>query len=182
MNVWILMSGGLDSTVCAHYFLERQNDVTGVFVDYGQMAREPEYEAVQAVTEHLNIPLKTIGFVSPRRYGSGEVIGRNAFLIFALLMAESPKQGIISLGIHGGTAYYDCGREFVGQVGRIIESYSGGSVVLNCPFLNRDKSFIYDYGSSMGVPIALTYSCEEGTVPPCGSCLSCKDRYALSTR
>jgi 7-cyano-7-deazaguanine synthase len=29
------------------------------------------------------------------------------------------------------------------------------------------------------LPVQLTYSCELGSVPPCGLCLSCADRRAL---
>jgi 7-cyano-7-deazaguanine synthase len=182
MDIWVLMSGGIDSTACANYFLERRENVTGVFVDYGQMAREPECEAVQGISKYLQIPLRTVVFKSSRRFGAGEILGRNAFLIFAALMSESPKQGILSLGIHGGTGYYDCGNEFIGHVNHIIESYSAGRVALDCPFISVDKSFVYDYAKRIGAPLSLTYSCEQGTVPPCGICLSCRDRNALSTR
>ena len=175
------MSGGIDSTACAQYFLERQDNVVGVFIDYGQAARKPEHDAVQAVAKHLEIPLHTLVFKTTERFGPGEIVGRNAFLIFAALMSENPNQGILSLGIHHGTSYYDCGNDFLSRVNHIIESYSSGKVVLDCPFASVDKSFVYRYAESVGAPLHLTYSCELGTVPPCGQCLSCRDRYALST-
>ena len=181
MDVLVLMSGGIDSTACAHYFLERGNNVRGVFVDYGQVAREPEIEAVRAITQHLNIPLRLQSFDAARKFGPGEILGRNAFLIFAALMGEHPIQGILSLGVHQGTGYYDCGKDFVESANSIVQSYSAGSVALLCPFLSKSKSFIYGYSKNEGLPLSLTYSCELGTVPPCGHCSSCRDRHALST-
>ena len=182
MDVWVLMSGGIDSTACAHYYLERDDSVTGVFVDYGQKAREAEYQAVLAVAKYFRITLKTITVSSSGRFGAGEIQGRNALLIFAALVSENPKRGLFSLGIHAGTRYYDCGIDFVRHANLMIESYSGGKVVLDCPFISADKSAVYSYAKGGGVPLALTYSCEEGAVPPCGHCLSCRDRDALSTR
>ena len=182
MAVSVLMSGGVDSTACACYFLERREKVTGIFVNYGQLALEREQEAVERITQRLEIPLKTLIFEGTKRFGTGEITGRNAFLIFAVLMSESPKDGILSLGIHGGTGYYDCGSAFVRQIDQIICDYTAGKVVVNCPFISMDKPAVYEYAKEIGAPLSLTYSCEHGTNPPCGRCLSCRDLYALTTR
>lgn len=182
MDAWVLMSGGLDSTACAQYFIERGDDVSGIFVDYGQAARSAEFEAVTRITNHLQIPLKESIFRSPNQFGIGEITGRNAFLIFAALVAISPAQGVLSLGIHSGTEYYDCSPEFVSQIGDIVDSYTKGEMSLFCPFASKDKSFIYRFAKEIKAPINLTYSCERGIVPPCGLCLSCGDRNALQTR
>ena len=181
MKVSILMSGGIDSTACAHYFLQRRDDVTAVFIDYDQLALRSEWNAVQKVTQHFNIPLLTMRFTAGRQFTAGEIPGRNAFLIFAVLMGAQLHSGVLSLGIHAGTAYYDCGATFAEQIGQIIDAYSGGKLALHCPFLAQDKAFVYRYAKDEKIPIHLTYSCERGTVPPCGLCLSCRDRNALQT-
>lgn len=179
MDAWVLMSGGIDSTACAQFFINRGDKVTGIFVDYGQAARLVEYEAVTRVTHHLQIPLKETKFQCTNQFGEGEITGRNAFLIFAALVAISPARGVLSLGIHSGTEYYDCSTEFLSQIGDIVESYTGGAISLFCPFASKDKSFIYKYAEQTDVPIELTYSCEQGGIAPCGQCLSCGDRDAL---
>jgi len=38
----ILLSGGIDSTACVHYYLDQKFDVKAVFIDYGQKARKNE--------------------------------------------------------------------------------------------------------------------------------------------
>ena len=71
--------------------------------------------------------------------------------------------GLISMGIHSGTNYYDCSEAFLREINRILEGYSDGRVVLAAPFLKWDKRMIYDYILDNGLPIHLTYSCENGT-------------------
>ena len=154
--------------------------VKGVFVDYGQPAYDAELVAVKGLTQHLGIPLSTLSFKSSLEFGSGEVVGRNAFLIFASLMGIQPRGGVISLGIHSGTSYYDCGPDFIERMSNVVQSYSGGRLQIYCPFLLEPKSTIYQYAKFAGLPLDLTYSCEVGTVPSCGRCLSCKDRDALA--
>ena len=179
MDVWVLMSGGIDSTACAHYFLQRGSKVTGIFVDYGQSAARSERRAVKQVTAHLGIPLLKMSFDSGRRFKTGEITGRNAFLIFAALVGIGSESGILSLGIHSGTAYYDCGPEFLVQLGKVVDAYSQGKLALHCPFLHAEKDFVYSYARVEQLPLELTYSCELGTVPTCGKCQSCLDRNVL---
>ncbi|MCY4580339.1 MAG: 7-cyano-7-deazaguanine synthase [Chloroflexi bacterium] len=180
MDVWLLMSGGIDSTASAHYFAQRGDAVQGIFVDYGQAAVCREREAANAVADYLSIPIAELRFQSPQRFATGEIVGRNAFLIFSAMMGMNLKQGILSMGIHAGTQYYDCGSDFIKRVGVLIDNYSVGQLTLHCPFQNNNKDFVYAYALSECIPLHLTYSCELGTVPPCGQCLSCKDRYALT--
>ena len=179
MDVWVLMSGGIDSSACARYFQQRGDSVKGVFVDYSQSAAAAERQAVQQVAKHLGLPLSVLSFRSSEEYGTGEVMGRNAFLVFSTLMGLQPRGGALSLGVHSGTSYYDCGPDFIGRISEVVEHYSEGRLQLHCPFLLEPKSFVYRYAQLVGIPITLTYSCEMGTVPPCGRCLSCKDRNAL---
>ena len=181
MDAWVLMSGGIDSAACAHYFQQRGDDVKGVFVDYGQQASHAEFQAAQRMTNHLGIKLSKLCFTGKGPFGPGEIKGRNAFLVFSVLMGLQPSGGVLSLGIHAGTSYYDCGPDFVDRIGDVVASYSEGRLQLHCPFLFKPKSFVYKYAQIADIPLNLTYSCEFGTVPPCGECLSCKDRNALQS-
>lgn len=176
------MSGGLDSTACAHYFKQLGYNVAGIFIDFGQPAAESERQAVNRVTEYLELPLTALSFEASCDFGPGEIMGRNAFLIFSAVMGMQLKRGIISLGIHANTGYYDCGAEFISTVGRVLDNYSSGQLVLHCPFISQKKAFISSYARAEDIPIGLTYSCEMGTIPPCRICLSCKDRDALKAR
>ena len=179
MDALVLMSGGIDSAACAHFFQQRGDNVKGVFVDYGQMAANAERKAVARISKHFGIPFSALSFKGNYSYGVGEVVGRNAFLIFAALLGARPTSGVITLGIHAGTPYYDCGSDFGKHVDHLVQSYSVGRIRLHCPFLMSPKAFIYDYARKAELPLQLTYSCELGTVPPCEQCPSCKERGAI---
>ena len=178
MKALVLLSGGIDSFACASYFLERKIAVSCLFIDYGQNAAIPEWKAAQAAAKHLGLPIHSAEFRSGRAYGSGEILARNAFLIFAALLSNQDFKGVLSLGIHGGTGYYDCGDSFLKQMDTIISTYTDGAARLDCPFSAIGKNDIVDYGTRHRLPLEITYSCERGTLPPCGNCLSCKDRNA----
>jgi len=175
----ILLSGGIDSTACIHYYLDGKFDVKAVFLDYGQKARVRELSSAKKIAKHYRIEFNKIALTSSNRFSSGEIRGRNAFLIFAVLMHYQELHGIISLGVHSGTPYYDCSESFVKNINETLNGYTSGRVLLDTPFLKWNKKMLYDYCKINDVPTHLTYSCENGLVPPCGRCLSCKDRSAL---
>ena len=175
----VLMSGGLDSTACAH-FLKRQGLSTrGLFVDFGQAAVEPEGIAVEKVSSQLGIEVERISFRSARSYASGEIPGRNAFLILSAVVSAPPGTHLVGIGIHAGTPYFDCSPQFLKAIGNMVQDCSNGRCGVVAPFINWPKGDIHAYLGEYNLPIDITYSCESGTLPPCGECLSCKDRALL---
>jgi 7-cyano-7-deazaguanine synthase len=175
----VLLSGGIDSAACVRYYLDLGFQLKGLFIDYGQRARGNESKSAIQVANHYGIPLDRLSLSPARDFGPGEIRGRNAFFIISALLFYPQFKGILSLGIHSGTPYYDCSHQFINDIKTIIDAYAGGEVQIDAPFLAWDKSMIYVYCKEKGVPIHLTYSCEAGTDPPCSKCLSCKDREAL---
>ena len=182
MNVLVLLSGGIDSATVIGHLLKEGHTVEGLFVNYGQSAIDPEQKSVRSVAEHFGIGLTAIEASARVDRGVGEIIGRNLFLISAGLMHFPWDQGAIALGLHSGTPYYDCSSDFIGQTDHIIESSSHGMIRLLCPLATFQKQEVYEYAASLKIPIALTYSCEAGTNPPCGNCLSCRDRDGFYVR
>ena len=176
----VLLSGGIDSAASAHYYLDLDFEINAFFVDYGQSARDNEQQSAVRIAAFYDIKLDQASFPSTKQYGAGEIRGRNAFLILAALLYYPRFKGIISLGIHSGTPYYDCSPQFIRDITPIIDAYTDGEVRIDAPFLTWDKANVYTYCKEKNVPIDLTYSCEAGTTPPCGECRSCKDREALN--
>lgn len=176
----VLLSGGIDSAACVHYNLSQGLQVKGVFVDYGQKAKDKEFSSASRIATHYGIELDRLKLTVPQTFTQGEIVGRNAFLVMATILANPGHRGLISLGIHSGVPYYDCSESFVRDVSRILEGYANGSTVLDTPFLKWDKRTIIDYCRDNEVPVHLTYSCENGGDVPCGRCLSCRDRKALN--
>ena len=176
----VLLSGGIDSAACVRYYLDLGFRLTGLFIDYGQRARNNEDESAAQIANYYDIPLDKLSLSPVKHFGPGEIRGRNAFFVIAALLFYPQFKGILSLGIHSGTPYYDCSQQFISDIATIIDAYVGGEVRIEAPFIKWDKASIYMYCKENNVPIHLTYSCEAGMVPPCGQCRSCKDREALN--
>jgi 7-cyano-7-deazaguanine synthase len=106
-------------------------------------------------------------------------VGRNAFLIFTAIFLGRMHHGLLAIGVHAGTPYYDCSPAFLTGMKQSAEEHTAGRLTISAPFLTWEKPQIVKYFLQAGLPIAVTYSCESGILPPCGSCASCRDRRAL---
>jgi len=175
----VLLSGGIDSAACAHLVQLRGRTIRALFVDYGQPSASSERTAANKISKFLSIPIDEVICHGPNRFPSGEILGRNAFLVFAALMNGSVRHGDIVLGIHAGTVYYDCTPGFLDSINRLVAEYTDGASRVLAPFLTKSKRDVFCYFKSAALPLDITYSCEAGTQPPCGRCLSCRDRKVL---
>lgn len=179
MQAVVLLSGGIDSMACVNFYLQQGYNVECIFCDYGQPGAVPEYAAASVIAEFYGVPLHTVettNIVIPK---NGEICGRNALLVQQALCYKGYGTYKIVLGIHDGTGYADCSQLFVDQMNRLIDCYANGKIILETPFLNWHKPEIITYCLEASLPIQSTYSCESGTLPPCGNCLSCLDRKEL---
>lgn len=176
-SVIVCCGGGADSTALLQYYTELGYDVQGIHFDYGQIPFPGESKAVEAISAHYKTPIFT-SVLRPKLTpeSNREYKGRNAlFVLFAAQFLED-YQGLIGLGIHTGTTYYDCSPMFVRHMQQILGNYYHGTVVLDAPFLDFHKRDIYAYCKAKDVPVALTYSCQSHPHIPCGICPSCRDR------
>lgn len=173
------MSGGIDSAACARFLQAQGMNIDGLFVDHGQVAAHRESVAVEALTKHLAIPLRRIAFNGGDILGTGEIVGRNGLLLFSALFVTCGRSNLLGIGVHAGTPYYDCSEPFIDSISKLIGEYTDGRVSVIAPFLTWTKQDVYQYFISAGLPIAVSYSCEAGTDPVCGTCASCRDRKAL---
>jgi 7-cyano-7-deazaguanine synthase len=181
-EILVLLSGGVDSMACADFYRTMGRPVCGLFVDYGQLAAHREFAAASAVANHLGIELTRLalnGSTQPKT--AGEIPTRNAFLV-CLAAMECPLSVLgIAIGIHAGTQYADCTPGFVTSAKTLLSFHSRPVDVL-APFVDWKKEQIMAYALSRHLPLKLTYSCERGADPPCGSCLSCLDRRLIDDR
>jgi 7-cyano-7-deazaguanine synthase len=176
--VTILASGGIDSTACIHFYKSLGFEIEVMFFDYQQQASQMEEEAIKSITRHYNVPLK-ITRIAHDASLTTEVKGRNGSFLLTALMQFKRQNGLLCIGIHKGTPYYDCSPNFVNSMQGIFDGYSDGAIKISAPFLKFNKKEIYDYCRNELVPLELTYSCELGKEQPCGICLTCKDLIEL---
>lgn len=178
-NVLVLLSGGLDSCACASYYIAQGASVSALFVDYGQISSQREVDAALKICDHYNISLDKITISGFQSWAGGYIPGRNSFLLYTSMMHFRHTTGIIALGIHAGTNYSDCSREFVQTMQVSFDIYTDGCIHIGAPFINLNKREVWNYCKLENVPIELTYSCELGREQPCGECLSCKNLEVL---
>lgn len=175
----VLMSGGIDSAACAAFLIGQGLEVSAVFIDHGQAAADCERVAVRSLAAVLQIQVQELVLKGAARFGPGELIGRNAFLVFSAILATRARSSRIALGLHAGTPYYDCSPAFVDTINRSVAEHTDNAVQVVAPFIHWTKREVYDYFIRLGLPVEMTYSCESGISPTCGKCASCQDRKAL---
>lgn len=175
----LLFSGGIDSTACLHYYSSAHYTLTPIYIIFGQIALKKELESISLISNHYDIETQVVDYSSSIMHNTGEICGRNAFLVFAALMTNPDFCGTLAMGLHAGTPYYDCSDIFSNDIQRLLEGYTNGQIVFEAPFLNWNKKMVLQYCQDNNVPIHMTYSCEKGGDEPCGVCSSCLDRRSL---
>ena len=176
-QVTICCGGGVDSTALIHYYLNMGFPVRGVHFYYGQPSYPGERKAIKAIARFFQIRIENAQ-IHPviRSEKDSELPGRNARFVFAALNFFDQDTGIVALGIHSNTRYYDCTPSFVHDLQMLLNGYYAGAVQLDAPFLSFTKRDVFAYCREYQVPIDVTFSCERGVSEPCGVCSSCIDR------
>lgn len=174
----VLLSGGLDSAACAYLLKQQGLSVSGLFVDFGQAAAPREREASTAIAKALGIDL-TVRSIGPSyALGEGELPGRNALLISLGVFELGQGAGLIAIGVHAGTRYYDCSVPFIEAINQLVQEQTDSRMAVTAPFVAWSKAEVYHVFEESGLAASDTYSCEAGS-EPCGGCLSCQDRASL---
>lgn len=175
----MLLSGGVDSAVVLALLTAGGRDAGAVWIDYGQPAAAAEREASKTIASSYGAAwteLSVLGLVPP---AAGEFPGRNDMLM-ALAAAAAPGRSL-AIGVHAGTSYADCSPSWVEEWHGLLTVQYHGVVRLLAPLADLTKAQVYALAHQLGVPTALTYSCEASAVP-CGCCSSCADRRMLDAR
>lgn len=192
----LMASGGLDSTVLAYWLREKGKNVLPLFINYGQHCRKTERETLERLlpTEYVEsirtvnisdiyINSKSRMIVEPNLW-EDDVSADDLYLPYRNLLflsvaaAVAQSEGITevySAFINSNHAKeIDCSKDFFDNLGELLESY--GSISINMPFRDYSKQEVAALGVKLGVPIALTYSCQANGTTHCGVCPNCVDR------
>ena len=199
----VLVSGGLDSCVCAAE-AAREHELALLHVTYGQRTAARERRAFDAIADHFRagrrlattLPaLRDIGGSSltdaarPVEEGlpaggavpSTYVPFRNAHLLAAgvswgeVLGARALYIGAVE---EDGSGYPDCRPEFIEAFQRAIDLGTAADprITLMTPFVRMSKVDIVRTGLALGVPYEETWSCYQKNDRACGVCSSCHYR------
>lgn len=174
----ILLSGGLDSTLCLH----RYGADLAIGFDYDQPhAIELEYAA--KIAAKYGVLFERIKAQSMPRVNDVVFAGRNAVFIamgVAIAQARGLKNVIIGCNFSDHERFPDCRPPFIRALSTIYQDAYGVSV--HAPLLTSTKTMIADEAKTVGLPE--TWSCYSPlNQRPCGSCAACKVREtAFGTR
>jgi len=200
----VLLSGGLDSMVCAAIARERGFSVIALTVDYNQRHRV-ELEAARRIAadladRHVVLPLDLRAFggsaltgdIAVPKEGVGEGIpvtyvpARNTiFLSLALGLAEASGARDIFIGVNAldYSGYPDCRPEFVAEFERLANlatkaGVEGGGFQVHAPLQEMTKADIAREAARLGLDAGLSHSCYDPAPDgrACGQCDACRLR------
>jgi 7-cyano-7-deazaguanine synthase len=192
----VVLSGGLDSTVCLALAADRAVALT---FHYGQRHwHEVDHAAGVAGfygVEHLVVRLDLTGWggsaltdssidvppVGTPGIPATYVPARNLiFLSVAMGVAEARGLAAVSIGVNAldYSGYPDCRPEFISSFEQtaalaLKRGVEGDPVRVDTPLIDKSKADIVRLGLSLGAPLHLTWSCYRGGTVPCGECDSC---------
>ena len=195
----VLLSGGMDSCVCAA-LAARDFNAAALHISYGQRTEERERRAFLEICDRLGIRERlmvrnealraiggsaltdlniavpesaTIGHEIPTTY----VPFRNAhFLAVAVSWAEVLGAEKIYIGAveQDSSGYPDCRPAYYRAYNEVVKTGTkNGRIEIVTPLIAKRKSEIVSLGLELGAPLDLTWSCYSREDRACGVCDSC---------
>src|SRR5512139_1632412 len=200
----VLLSGGLDSMVCAGLAREAGFDVLALTIDYNQRHRV-ELDAARTIAakladRHIILPLDLRAFggsaltsdVAVPKDGVGEGIpvtyvpARNTVLLsLALAWAEAEGARDLFVGVNAldYSGYPDCRPEFIASFEELANKATkagseGVSFTIHAPLQHMTKADIAREAARLGLDAGLSHSCYDPAADgaACGQCDACRLR------
>ncbi len=199
----VLLSGGMDSCVCAT-LAARDHRAAAVHVSYGQRTEQRERRSFEGICDRLGIrerllvrneALRAIGgsaltdssIAVPEAHGIGTSVPggvpvtyvpfRNAhFLAVAVSWAEVLGAEKVYIGAvePDSSGYPDCRPEYYRAFNEVVKAGTKeGTIRVVAPLIAMHKREIVTLGLELGAPLDLTWSCYQGEDRACGVCDSC---------
>ncbi|MEL7568311.1 MAG: 7-cyano-7-deazaguanine synthase QueC [Dehalobacterium sp.] len=201
MKAIVLLSGGLDSTVCMSVAKQSGFEIIPISFDYGQR-HSRELACAREVADFYQVKKHVVIETNMRAIGGSAltdeievpegneqrgdipvtyVPARNLiFLSYALGLAEVENAEKIYIGVNAMdySGYPDCRAEFIARFQHVADYATKAGVenrriVVETPLQYLSKGEIVSLGMKNSAPLHLTTSCYQGGEVACGVCDSC---------
>ena len=201
----VLLSGGLDSMVCAALAREAGFGVLALTIDYHQRHRveidAAKTIAAQLADRHIVLPLDLSAFggssltddsIAVGKEGVGEGIpltyvpARNTvFLSLALAWAEAAGASDVFVGVNAldYSGYPDCRPAFIAAFGALANQATragveGAGFTIHAPLQHMTKADIAREAARLGLDAGISHSCYDPAADggACRRCDACRLR------
>ncbi|NLK66791.1 MAG: 7-cyano-7-deazaguanine synthase QueC [Campylobacteraceae bacterium] len=199
-----IISGGMDSTLCAYMAKNNGYEIVALHFDYNQRTMEKERECFNEICDDLGVlerEIIDVSFISQiganaltdmslevPKSGVGDtgmkkevpityVPFRNGiFLSIAAALAEKESCEAIYIGVESSSGYPDCTNEFINSMENSINLGRVKKSKIVTPLVDLSKAEIVKKAVELNVPLHKTWSCYERSDKACGLCDSCRLR------
>lgn len=202
-KVIVLVSGGMDSLVCAGIALEENQEVYFLHMNYGQKTSRRERLSFDKIADHYQIPMerrKVIDMTFLQQIGGSSLTDdaiqvktykgdsssiipdsyvpfRNSIILsLAVSWAEVVGANRLYIGANheDSPGYPDCRPSYYEAFNKVIEEGTkAGNIKILTPVISMKKKEIVGMGLKLQVPFDLSWSCYKSSEKACGECDSC---------
>ncbi|MDQ1264354.1 MAG: 7-cyano-7-deazaguanine synthase [Campylobacterota bacterium] len=198
-----IMSGGMDSTLCAYMMKNSGYEVVGVHFNYAQRTQKKELDCFNAICDDLKVTNKYIldlDFFS--QIGASALTDKNIevptggigdgvpvtyvpfrngiFLSIAAAIAEKEGACAVAIGVveEDSSGYPDCRESYIKSMQQSINlgTKDETKIEIFMPLVHLKKSQIVQKALELDAPLHLTWSCYKDEEAACGVCDSCRLR------
>ena len=198
-----IMSGGMDSTLCAYKIKELGYEIIALHFNYAQRTESKELSCFNKICDALHVKDKYILNIDFfKQLGASALTDadikvptdglkegvpvtyvpfRNGiFLSMAAAIAEKEGAEAIAIGVveEDSSGYPDCTEEYIKNMQTSINlgTKQETNIEIKMPLVHLKKSEIVNVSIQKNVPLELTWSCYTNEDAACGVCDSCRLR------
>ncbi|MBD3230567.1 MAG: 7-cyano-7-deazaguanine synthase [Candidatus Lokiarchaeota archaeon] len=192
MTIITLASGGIDSLVMAKLIEKENEQQIPLFIDYGQLAAEKEWEACKKVFKMSNLPnpikIDLSGYGKLIKSGITDssidiheqafLPGRNLlFLVIASAFAHQKDAKKIAIGLllEELHLFPDQTSRFIVNANMAVNEAMDEDLVIVTPLIKFTKNDVIKLAKHYNLLLEETYSCHSGQDKYCDKCISCRE-------